>query len=377
MDHRLRTLLPIPLVRLARFLRHFSYRLFDAAGSLVFRLFPKKPARGGPVRAILLIRIDRIGDLVLTTPALHAVRTAFPGARIDLLLSAYTKDLLAASTDFDRLLIEGRDRIKGEYDLAIAFLPGIRANFRAFQSRAGMRIGYRGAGGSFFLTHPVTDDRARRLRHEVESALELARLAGCSGDDTRLRVPLCAEGESFAEDFLRAHGLIGKTPLVAIHPGARQRSIRWKSERFAAVANRLAEEREASIIIIGSAHEEALTKEVASLLRRPPVLALGLRLDALASLLKRCDLFIGNSTGPMHIAAACGVPVVAVFGARHPLDSAAAWGPWRTRARIVSAQMHCPRCHPGDCRRYDCMAAVTAEAVFFAAGALLAETRTP
>jgi ADP-heptose:LPS heptosyltransferase len=94
---------------------------------------------------------------------------------------------------------------------------------------------------------------------------------------------------------------------------------------------------------------------------------LGLQLTQLVSLIKKCHLFIGNSTGPMHIAAAIGVPVVAIFGNIHPLDSYLEWGPWGEGHIVVSKNLNCPDCHPGNCRAFSCMELITAEEVFAAA----------
>jgi ADP-heptose:LPS heptosyltransferase len=96
-----------------------------------------------------------------------------------------------------------------------------------------------------------------------------------------------------------------------------------------------------------------------------------LRLTNLISVIKRCDLFVGNSTGPTHIAAALGRPVVAIFGSRHPLDCPATWAPRTSNAITVKKETACEICHPTDCESFECMNAVTVEDVFNACGRLL------
>jgi heptosyltransferase-2 len=182
-------------------------------------------------------------------------------------------------------------------------------------------------------------------------------------------VSVTPEGERFAEQFFKQHGLAGRT-VVAIHPGARQLYIRWKLDGFADVGARLSAEKGAAVVIIGSVSEVDLVAAVASSIPGA-VQAVGLPVAGLVSVLKRCQLFIGNSTGPMHIASALGVPVVALFGSHHALDSPRAWQPWGLRSVVIAKDPGCRACHPGDCRDYRCMESITAGEVYHAACKLL------
>ncbi|MCM8763262.1 MAG: glycosyltransferase family 9 protein, partial [Candidatus Omnitrophica bacterium] len=174
-------------------------------------------------------------------------------------------------------------------------------------------------------------------------------------------------GEKIAEDFLKNYAIQKSDLKIVIHPGARQEYIRWKKEGFAKVSDELIKQYNAKIILIGSSNESNLVGEIASLMKQRPILAIGLKLTVLVSLIKRCHLFIGNSTGPMHLAAALKVPVVAIFGNIHPLDSYQEWGPWGENHIVVSKNLRCKNCHPGDCRTLDCMRLITAEDVLDAA----------
>jgi len=360
---------------LLRTLRRFYYVCFDAVGYFVFFLCghaPKEQDIGkDAILRVLIIRVDRIGDLILSTPAIRAVREAFPGAQVHLLVVPYTLDLVIQDPHVDRLLVLGQERIAKDYDLAIALHPGYRQNALTFQSGARYRIGYTGRGGGFFLTHRVADDRATRMRHEVESALEVVGRAGCIPVHKELNISVTREGEDFAQNFFAAAGLSDQDLIVVIHPGARQEYIRWKKEGFAEVADLLAREFKAKIVLSGSTGERGLVEAVAAMMQTRPVLAIGLELTQLVSVIKRSALFIGNSTGPMHIAAALKVPVVALFGSVHPLDSPEAWGPWRVDSRIVSKDVGCPRCYPSGCRNFRCMESIHAEDVFEAAKQIL------
>ncbi len=361
---------------LLRILRSLYYAGLDAVGYAVFFLCGLSPRKRDiakdAISRILVIRVDRIGDLILSTPAIRAVRETFPGAQIHLLVAPYTKDLVVHNPHIDRLLVPGQDTIPKDYDLAIALHPGYRQNALAFKSGARYRAGYTGWGGGFFLTHKIKDDRATRVRHEVDSALEVVGLAGCTTAQKELDVSVTPEGERFAQGFFAAAGLSEQDLVIVVHPGARQEYIRWKKEGFAKAADLLVRELKAKIILSGSAGEKGLIEDVAAKMQARPVLAVGLELTQLVSVIKRSSLYLGNCTGPMHIAVALKVPIVAVFGPVHPLDSHHAWGPRGRNARIVSKDPGCPRCHPSECRHFRCMELIRAEDVLEAAKQLMA-----
>jgi ADP-heptose:LPS heptosyltransferase len=349
--------------------RRAYFLLVDSAGSFLLaphRLYSGRWRSTSPdhVRRILVIRIDRIGDLVLSTPAIRAVKMTYPEAGLDLLIADSTRDLIVDNPYIDRTLIYGEDKLEDDYDIALALHPGFRQNRLTYLSGAPVRIGYTGSGGGFYLTHRQKDDRAVRIRHEVESALEIAALAGCASDDRSLMISTTSEGDEAAGDFFRREGIEGIA--IAIHPGARQDYIRWNKERFAAVADALIREDGVTVLLTGSTGEQGLLDEVVDLMEEEPVVASGFPLTVLVSLIDRCQLFLGNSTGPMHVAAALQVPVVAVFGAVHPLDSHHEWGPWGEGHLVVTQEDACADGHSRECGPYDCMNRITVEDVLAA-----------
>lgn len=374
MQALLKRFCPKRIKKFVRFMRKVYFIFFDFLGNAIFcllRLFGLLPKisdfEKNSIKKILIIRLDRIGDVILSTPAIRAIRQGFPEAEIKLLVREYTKDLVIHNPNIDRLLIYEKDKIGNDYDLAIVLHPGFKQNYITFISGARYRIGYIGWGGGFFLTHKLIDDRKIRIRHEVESALEVAGSIGCSTNNKNLEISVTEEGERFAEFFFQEHQFKADDTVVAMGPGARQEYIRWKKEGFAAVADTLIKQNKAKVIMVGGREGKGLIENVLSLMQQKPILAIGLRLTELISLIKRCDLFIGNSTGPMHIAAALRVPVVAIFGNIHPLDSYQAWGPWGEGHIVVSKNLNCPDCHPSDCKTFDCLELLTADEVLEAA----------
>jgi heptosyltransferase-2 len=209
-----------------------------------------------------------------------------------------------------------------------------------------------------------------RIRHEVLSALELVGLFGCKTSSTNLNVSTTIEGEAFADDFISKNSLNGNF-IIAIHPGSSQAYIRWNRDNFAELADAILLKHKAKVILLGSAEEKPLLEYVASKMKQKPVLLHSTALTNIVSVLKRSNLFIGHSTGPMHIASALKVPVVALFGAVHPLDSFKEWGPWNTVNAIVSVDLGCKHCHPTDCKTFDCMRLIKPQDVLKAAESLI------
>ena len=132
-----------------------------------------------------------------------------------------------------------KDKIGNDYDLAIALHPGFKQNYITFMSGARYRVGYEGQGGRFFLTNTLIDDRETRIRHEVQSALEVVASVGCSTGNKSLEISVTEEGERFARHFFQENQIKTDDIVIVMHPGARQEYIRWKKEGFAEVADRL------------------------------------------------------------------------------------------------------------------------------------------
>jgi len=359
-------------VRAVQLLRSLSYAIFDFLGTIVFtvlklvRVLPLNAKFDkSQVKKVLIIRNDRIGDLVLSTPAIRAVGNTFSGAQVHCMVNEYAKDLIVNNPYIHKIFTKAEDTSDKDYDLAIALHAGLRQNYLVFKSGAFWRVGYTGWGGKFFLTHCLKDDRLSRARHEVEFTLEAVEAIGCTTADKRLEVSVTEEGETFAEQFFADNALDGL--VVLIHPGARQQYVRWKKEGFAEVADRLRQRFQAKVIISGANSERLLIKDIVSLMKYPPVVCQGVRLTHLVSIIKRSSLYLGNITGPMHIAAALDIPIVAITGMKGSLDDIRYWGPRCSDYEIVSKDTGCRQCRPGECRTIACMQQITADDVFQAA----------
>ena len=355
--------------------------------------------RPEPAR-LLVIRPDHIGDLLFTTPALRALRAAYPQAHIAALVGPWGADVVRRNPCLDevitcdfpwfsrrpktsslqpyRLLWTEARRLRGlGFDLAL----NLRFDFwwgalLAYLAGIPRRVGYAIAECRPFLTDalPYTPGR-----HEVWQNLTLveyiARPVGAISDAPLLDFPLSDEERAFARQWLAAHDQF-EGEAVAIHPGAGAAVKLWPAARWAAVADALAWRYGCRILLTGSAGERPLAEAISARMRAQPLLAVGeTTLGQLAALFAACRLVLGVDSGPLHLAVAVGAPTVHLCG---PVDPAL-FGPWGDAARhvVLQAQYFDRPCHNRPCNRLDyapaelpahpCMATITVEQVLEAA----------
>jgi lipopolysaccharide heptosyltransferase II len=354
------------------------------------RWFRPSPPAGPPAR-VLLLRLERIGDLLMTIDAIAAVRSAWPAADIDLAVGSWNRDLAALIPGIRTVLTldvpwlargEAGDRWsalttaarswRGRYDAVVNFEPDIRTNFLAWLSGTPRRVGYWTGGGGALLTDAIAfDPRA----HVSDNSLRLAAVAigappPLASVPARLTLP--ADARSRAAAALKTTN----RPRIGVHVSGGRESKQWHLDRFAHVARRLAEERGATIVLTGSASDRPLVDAVRAQLHGIPVIdvAGALDLPALAGLLADLDVLVTGDTGPMHVASAVGTPIVALFG---PADSQR-YGPRSPRQRIIRVDLPCSPCGqvrlpPERCRGHvpDCMDGIQVDAVVTAALDLL------
>jgi len=372
------------LIRIYRTVKSEFYRFLDAGGKIIFyilrgsRIISETTALDpNRINKIMIIRADRIGDLVLSTPSFAALRKRYPKSYISLVVQTYTKDLVFNNPVVDEVIdfdpkMPVMQKInfflkfkKYRYDLVAVLHSTLGWGFFAYLSGAPYRIGYSERGGGFLLTIPIPLKDDAEVVHELERTLDIVKRVGADIEDKHPYVSVTEKGERFAKKFFENSGIKNTDRVVAMHPGARQAYIRWRAEGFAAVADMIIEKYFFKILLIGGESENTIIKDVNRGIKNKNfiVTALGVELTELVSLIKRCVLFVGNSTGPMHIATALDVPVVAIFGSVHPLDSFKKWGPWGDGHSIVSKDLNCNNCHPSDCETYDCMNLIEPEDV--------------
>jgi heptosyltransferase-2 len=313
------------------------------------------------VRRILIRQVNWLGDAVLSLPAVEALHRRFPQAEVVLLARGWVEGLFEGHPAVQRVMalphgggpsgLAARWRLARAlraqgFDLAVVLPNSFDAALTPWLAGIPRRVGFSADGRRWLLTDPVPRPRRRPGRHQAESYLDLARALGATGS-ADLQLPVSDRAHGRAAALLCTAGIAVGDALVAIGPGSIYGGAkRWPADGFARVADALVERRGARIVLVGSAREGAILAEVASRMRQPVVnLAGRTELPALAGVLARARLLLANDSGAMHLAAAVGTPVAAVFG---PTD-ADATAPLGGGHRIVREPVPCSPCLFREC----------------------------
>ncbi|HVQ41963.1 MAG TPA: glycosyltransferase family 9 protein [Vicinamibacterales bacterium] len=355
----------------------------------------RRASSPGPVKRVLLLRLERIGDLLMVLDAIADARAAFPGAEIDLAVGSWNLDLarlirgihaievadvpwLARGNDGDSwqaLRRKARAWQSRRYDVVINFEPDIRSNYLAWRTGAPRRAGYWTGGGGAFLTDAFAYEPSRHVGENARTLI--ARVAGpgtTPSSASRTASTLAPPDAAHA----RAAQLLGSAarPLIGVHVSGGRESKQWHLDRFAQVARTLARDHGATIVLTGSTGDRPLVDAVRAQLSDVAVVDVTgqLNLPELAAVLSRLDLLVTGDTGPMHLASAVDTPLVALFGPSDP----ARYGPASSRQIVLRVQLPCSPCGqvrlpPERCRGHvpDCMDGIQVAAVVAAAAELL------
>ena len=355
-----------------------------------------------PPRRVLLFRLERIGDLLMTVGAIGAIRTRLPDAELRLVVGSWNAPLahcmqaVDAVETFDVPWLS-RERPgstlrtaaaqsaawrRDRFDLAINFEPDIRTNALLAASGARRRGGFVSGGGGGFLTDVLDYNRsihsAANAQRLVDRVLPPERFPPAAESPNPLQLRIPSATRETAAHLLAAHD--GSGPLVGINPGAGRLIKEWPPERFAAVAATLAADDGATIVLLGAEGDraqadgvrQALPSEVAliDIVGQVPLLEL-------AAVLARLSVLITGDTGPAHLAAMVDTPVVAIFGPTDPIR----YAPLTRHAEVVHADLWCRPCGrvrrpPKRCTHGapDCLTGVETDAVIAAARRLIART---
>ncbi|MBU3958970.1 MAG: lipopolysaccharide heptosyltransferase II [Candidatus Omnitrophica bacterium] len=339
-------------------------------------------------KRILIVRTDRIGDVLLSTPVIKALRQEYPCALIAMMVGPYAREIIEGNSYLDEVIIydkNGKHKSwygtlkfahqlkKKRFDLALILHPANRVHLVTFFAGIQQRIGYNRKFG-FLLTDKVKHTKQSGRKHELEYNLDLVRYLGIQPADKELFMPIRPESEEWLDQLFAQKGINKSDKLLAIHPGASCISKVWPPKRFAEAADRLIEKYGFKVLIIAGSSDEIKASQVLKDMHQPAVnLAARTSVSQLASVLKRCSLFISNDSGPVHIASSVGVPVISIFGRNQRGLSPARWGPSGKNGRFLHKEVGCIKCLAHNCvKEFLCLKAITVEDVLRAADSILA-----
>lgn len=337
-------------------------------------------------KQILLIELAGIGDLVLSSPLIRNLKDNNPGTAIYFLSFADTAGLLQKSPYLDRVFVLRKslwgfmDNLfvlnklrKLDIDLAInlkqhyTFSGAIKMYLLLRFIKTKQSLGRNTDGKGFFYNIKI-DDKINTPRHEVEYKLDLLTILGYDIKNKKLEVWFDDSDKIETDDFLESKGILDSDLLIGINPGGFRPTRRWNWKNFSGIAEILTKKYKAKIIITGTKGEGWLAEKIGLSASCQIIDSCGkLSLTQLAALIKRCNLYISNDTGPMHIANALGTPLLAIIG-----PGRVKLAPYQEKNCIIlKKQVECAPCYKFHCRDMRCLKNITPDEVIGAAGILL------
>jgi heptosyltransferase II len=334
-------------------------------------------------KKILLARTDRLGDLVLTTPAIKAVRQAYPQAHIAMIVRPYAEDIVRGNPYLDEVILYDKyarhrsfwatfrfamEIRRRHFDRAIIFHPTNRMHIVAYIADIPRRIGYDNKL-KFLLTDKIRNLKHLGTKHERDYTLDMLKSLGIESNEKELFIPIDDGSASMVEGMIAGSGIKRNERFIVMHPGASCASKIWPSERFAKLADILIDKHHVKIVIVGGKDEKDMfcAEAVGKFMNNSAVFLTGkLTIRMLAALIKKAVLFISNDSGPVHIAAAVDTPVIDIFARAQPGLGPLRWGPLGPRDIVIHKDAGCGQtCLAHNCRKsFACIRAISVDDVY-------------
>jgi len=347
---------------------------------------------GRAEKRILFVRLDRIGDVLLSLPAIHAVRRRFPKAKLTAMVRPYAQSIVERSEDVDDVMVyDYRDRAgqhrfplgyfrllheirKRKFDMVFVLHPTLRSHVLCFLAGIPRRVGY-AVRGNWLLTETTPDRRHLGTQHESDNVLDLVKPFALHDGPKRLKFSLHPEDSREAKEALASEGMGSNERYFVFHPGTSHRSKQWPRERFLRLGHLLQETWGYGIVLVGDGRHTALNRWICDAMGgRCLDLSGRTSVVRLAAVLSGCEILVSNDSGPVHLAVAVERPVISIFGRSEPGLGPGRWGPLGENCRAIQKDVGCVVCLADKCTiDFECLKAVWPEEVFDAVRSLLGE----
>ena len=326
---------------------------------------------------ILIVRTDRLGDVVLSTPVIKNLRLWFPKSHIAFMCRPYTRGALEGNPDLNEVIIYdkcGKQKSlwasikfslylrKKKFDLAFILHPTNRANLITFLAGIPERVGWDKKLGKL-LTKRIKHTKQEGKKHELEYTLDLLRELSIPIKCVDTYFPIRSKARTTVEQLLKGEGIGEGDKFIVIHPSASCPSKRWPQKRFQRVIKLLKERTGLKIIVITSQSEKEFGER---LVGDDGVIDLrgSLSIHEIGALLKQAALFISNDSGPVHIAASFNTPVISIFGRDNPGLAPLRWGPRGRKSFCFHKDVGCTKCLAHNCiKGFLCLQEITPQEV--------------
>lgn len=333
---------------------------------------------------ILIVKLSSIGDVVHTLPVIRTIRHNLPNSYIAWIVEDKAKEILEGNKDVDRIITintklwrkafnsstirEILDVIntlrKERFDTAIDLQGLIKSGVISYLSWAKTRIGFDSENCRELLSILFTNKKVspkKEESHVVDKNLSLLKPFGFKEIKKEFFISHSLKDDKYINDFLLKNRINGKH-IIAVNLGAGWKTKEWGIKNYAELCDRIVSEIGANIILTWGPGEENMVKDIMDLMAYRPLIAPPTTLKQLVALLRRCELFIGGDTGPLHIAAALKIPTVAIYGPSDPLRN----GPYGDNYFIIHKKIECSGCYKRSCDTIECMKMIPVDDVFSA-----------
>ena len=349
--------------KIADFTMRLNYVVYLILNPFRFKKFPKN------VNRILVVELLQLGDLLVITPALRALKNKFKYAKIDVLVNDRTKDLLYGNNNINKILIFKdfntlvKDLRKNNYDLGIILHPGsIKISFALLLGKVKYRIGCAKvgllSGKGFFLNKKIKPNL--RWQHKIQDNLDVVRSIGADTNNYKLEVFTDKRSKDYTNDLLKNNNITKNDLVIGIHPYSKHYTQRWYEDRFSELADNLIKNYNAKIIFTGAPGEENYTNSIIQKMKHKSINLVGkTNIKQFIALMDNIDLLISVDTSAVHIASALNKPVIALFGPTIPQF----WGPTSDKSIAIWKSSVCTGCRRYYCaiKTHECMKSITVQ----------------
>ncbi len=340
------------------------------------------------IKRILIIRTDRIGDVVLSTPVITALRKAFPDIYIAMMVSPQTREIITGNPYLNEIIVYDKKlKHKGifktlgfithlkkkKFDLALILHSTTRVNCISFLSGIPKRVGYKKGKMDFLLTEKLEYKKRLGEKHESEYSLDILRSIGLKVESSPPVIVIKKEHEKNIDDLLKSSGLKDGEKFIVLHPGASCISKMWSQENFAKVANSLSRRFNVKVVLVSSPDQVKIGEKVKDLMESKPLFLCGkTSLGELGALFKKASLFISNDSGPVHIACTIGAATISIFGRNEKGLSPTRWKGLSDNNIVLHKDIGCNKCLAHNCKKmFLCLKSITVNEVIEKASELL------
>ena len=335
------------------------------------KTYKKDDLSDSSIKKILVIRLDRIGDMVMTTPIFRALKENWPDVHVTILANPLNKNIVINNPFIDCILVYDRENKHKSFNSRLIFFRGIRERefdlvidpYLDYELKTScitrfvgnrFRLGFEFAGREIFYNiryHPNVFPVTTEKRHMIDYNLELVTCLGVEAKQRQPEIFLSSDEKEKAYKLLERAGVNPGNRIIGIHPGGHYENQRWPIKRFAAISDYLITRYGIKVILFAGREEKQLISEFKDYAVKTPIILNDLSLRGFMSTLSHCSLLLCNNSGPLHIATALNIPTVSTMGPTITYH----WWPYGKNHIVLRKDLDCSPCKRGICETHECM----------------------